>query len=343
MRIKILYIMVLSVLCANLMFAQQFVSDVSKRGTTAAPFLSIGMGARATGMGSAFVGVSDDPSALYWNPAGIAKQEGSSILVDHTRWIADVKYNFIAASYNLGTMGAIGFSLTSSDIGEMNVTTIDEPEGTGETYTAQDISVSLAYAINLTDNFAIGINPKFISQKIWRMTATSFAVDLGVQYITPFDGIVLAASMSNFGSKMKMDGNSSLVLYDPDDNTSGNNGNIPAYLETEEWELPLLFRVGLAYQPIKSEMHKLTLALDASHPSDDYESINVGGEYTYNEFISLRAGYKSLFLDNSEESFTLGFGIQQRLVGNILLKVDYAYGDFGRLKEVQKFSLGVNF
>ena len=175
------------------------------------------------------------------------------------------------------------------------------------------------------------------------MSATSFAVDLGVQYITPFDGLVLAASMSNFGSKMKMEGNSSLVLYDPDNTTTGNNGNIPAYLETEEWELPLLFRVGLAYQPINTETHCLTLALDAAHPSDDYESINAGFEYTFDKFLSLRAGYKSLFLKDSEESFTFGFGVQQRLVGNILLKVDYAYADFGRLKEIQKFSLGIAF
>ncbi len=323
--------------------AQNFVSDVSKRGTSAASFLSIGQGARAAGMGGAYVGVSNDPSSLYWNPAGIAKQEGAAIVVDHTQWIADVKYNFIAATYNLGTMGTLGLSLTSSDIGEMNVTTIEEPEGTGETYSAQDFAVSLAYAINLTDNFSIGFNPKFVHQKIWRMSATSFAVDLGVQYITPFDGIILAASMSNFGSKMRMEGNSSLVLYDPDNSTVGNNGNIPAYLETEEWELPLLFRVGIAYQPIKNETHSLILALDASHPSDNYESLNAGFEYTFDEFLSLRAGYKSLFLKDSEESFTFGFGVQQRLVGNILLKVDYAYGDFGRLKEIQKFSLGIAF
>ena len=128
--------------------AQSFVSDVSKRGTSAAAFLSIGQGARAAGMGSAFVGVSNDPSSLYWNPAGIAKQEGAAVVVDHTQWIADVKYNFIAATYNLGNMGTLGLSLTSSDIGEMSVTTIDEPEGTGETYSAQDFAVSLAYAIN---------------------------------------------------------------------------------------------------------------------------------------------------------------------------------------------------
>ncbi len=74
---------------------------------------------------------------------------------------------------------------------------------------------------------------------------------MGVQYVTPFDGMVLAMSISNFGTKMKMEGNSALIIYDPNPNSTGNNGSIPAYLQTDSWDLPLNFRVGLAYQPLK--------------------------------------------------------------------------------------------
>ena len=84
-------------------------------------------------------------------------------------------------------------------------------------------------------------------------------------------------------------------------------------------------------------------AVDASHPNDNYESINLGGEYVFNDRFSVRGGYKSLFLDESEETFTLGAGLRQLLVGNVSIRVDYMYGDFGRLKEIQKFSIGVNF
>ncbi len=324
-------------------FGQGFVSDVSKKGTTAAPFLSISQSARATGMGSAFVGVADDPSAVYWNPAGLAKLQGVGVLFDHTMWIADVSYNFLAAHYSLGDMGTLGLSFTTSDIGEMNVTTEDEPSGTGEVFSANDAAVSVAYAVQLTDNFSIGFNPKFVYQSIWKMSAMAFAVDLGVQYRTPFDGMILAMSISNFGSKMKLDGNSSLVLHDLDPTSTGNNGKIPAYLETEEWALPLNFRVGVAYDPINTENHKLIVALDAAHPNDNYESINVGAEYTYNDFISIRGGYKSLFLQNSEETFALGFGLKQLLIGNVAIKLDYAYQDFGRLSNVQKFSVAIFF
>jgi long-subunit fatty acid transport protein len=324
-------------------FAQGFISDVSKKGTTAAPFLTIGQSARAIGMGSAFVGAVNDVSSIYWNPAGLTKAEGINVMFDHTMWIADIKYNYLAASYNLGDLGVIGFSFTGSDIGEMNVTTIAKPEGTGETFSATQAAFSIAYAIQLTDNFSIGFNPKFIYESIWRMDANAFAMDLGVQYITPFDGAILAMSIANFGTSMKLLGNSNLVLHDLDPENSGNNGDIPAYLETNSWALPLTFRVGVAYSPIKSEMHKLMLAVDAMHPSDNNESVNIGTEYAYNDFLFFRAGYKSLFLNNSEESFSLGFGIKQLLVGNVSFKIDYAYQDFGRFSDIQKFSLTISF
>jgi hypothetical protein len=262
MKIRILRISLLVVLYTFASYSQGFVSDVSKRGTSAATFLSIGQSARAIGMGSAFVSVQGDPSGMYWNPAGIAYIDGVSLLFDHTNWIADVGYNFFAGTYSIEGLGTIGLSVIVSDIGEMDVTTINQPEGTGQTFSATDFAVTLAYAVKLTENFAIGFNPKFIYQSIWNMNASSFAIDLGVQYRTPFDGMILAMSISNFGTKMRLDGNTTLVLFDSDPQSSGNNDKIPAYLETNDWALPLIFRVGLAYDPIKSENHKLTLALD---------------------------------------------------------------------------------
>lgn len=323
--------------------SQGFISQVSKRGTTAAQFLSIGQGARATGMGSAFVAVSDDAYAMFWNPAGIAKVENAAFAVDHTQWIADINYNFMALAYNLGNFGVIGMSFTVSDVDEMNVTTVENPEGTGEKFGVTDAAFSIAWGMQLTDKFAIGFNPKFIYQSIWKMSATAIALDMGVQYVTPFDGIVLAMSISNFGTKMKMEGNSALIVYDPDPNSTGNNNSIPAYLQTDSWDLPLNFRVGVAYKPLNMDNHKVLLSADALHLSDNYEYVNLGVEYSFNNFIFLRGGYKSLFLDDSEETFAVGFGVKQLLLGNVSVVLDYAFQDFGRLTNIQKFGVGINF
>jgi len=323
--------------------AQDQNREVSKRGTTAAPFLSIAQGARALGMGGAFVAVANDPSAMYWNPAGITDIEGIGFIVDHTTWIADINYEFIGATVALGNYGALGVNITASNIGEMKVTTVDQQEGTGEIFGVTDMAVGLSYGLKLTDAFAIGFNPKFVYQRIWKMSANAFALDMGIKYRTPFEGVTLGMSISNFGTKMQMEGNNAIVSYDPDPEGSGNNGRIPANLSTDEWELPLNFRVGIGYNIPLGGLGKMVLALDAMHPSDNYESVNIGGEYVFDDFIYLRGGMKSLFQKDSEETYTFGFGIKQFLIGNLQFSVDYAWQEFNRLKNAQKFSFGINF
>lgn len=343
MKSKTTKIVIVLFLLTAMMSAQEFVSNVSKRGTTAAPFLSIAQGARALGMGTAFVAVADDQSAMYWNPAGIADLSGTRIVFDYTQWIAEIKYNYVGATINLGDIGVVGLNLTSSSIPEMRVTTVDKPEGTGEMFGVSDAAVGVTYALKLTDKFSIGFNPKFVYQKIWKMSASAIAIDMGVKYQTPFDGITLGMSITNFGSKMRLMGNNTLVLYDPDAFTTGNNAHIPADARTDEWTLPLNFKVGIAYNVFSIDGNRLVIAMDASHPSDNYESIDLGGEYVFNDYIFLRGGYKSLFLENAEERFTLGFGIQQALIGNTQLTFDYAYQDYQRLNNAQKFSVGIIF
>lgn len=342
MKSKIAIFALALCLCSGNIHAQSS-SGVSKRGTTAAPFLSIAQGARALGMGGAYVAVANDPSAMYWNPSGIADLQGFHFVVDHTNWIADVSYDYIGATIGLGTLGGLGVNLTASNIADMKVTTVDQQDGTGEVFGVSDLAVGLTYAMKLTDQFAIGFNPKYVYQKIWKMSATAFALDIGVKYQTPFEGITLGMAITNFGSKMRMEGNNALVLYNQDPGNTGINTRIPADLTTDEWDLPLNFRVGIAYAASLGSANKITLAVDAAHPSDNYESVNVGGEYVFEDVLYFRGGMKSMFLKDSEESFTLGVGFKQLLLGNLAFNVDYAYQDLSRLKNVQKFTIGVSF
>ena len=90
-------------------------------------------------------------------------------------------------------------------------------------------------------------------------------------------------------------------------------------------------------------MHHLVVDVDAKHPNDNYESLNVGGEYIFNDIISLRGGYKTIFLTDSQESFAIGAGFKQKIVGNVAIKVDYAYQDFGKLNAIHKISVGIDF
>lgn len=334
---KRLYFLVILVSACSLMFGQ------TKVGSTAAPFLSIGIGPRAVGMGGAFTATANDITALYWNPAGVARMGGSGAYFSHTKWFADINFNYAAAMLSLGDWGTVGGSVTVLDYGETEITTVKEPDGTGAKYGAKDLAMGLHYAMNLTDRFSIGGTVKYVQQSIWNTSASTVAFDLGVLFLSEIYGLRIGATISNFGGDMTMDGKDLYVLYDIDPGIFGNNDQILAKLKTDPYPLPLTFKVGAAMDVINSSDLRLTLGVDALHPSDNSESINVGGEVVYKNLIALRGGYKSLFLDNAEEGLTLGVGLNYDISPNLGLSVDYAYQEFGLLKNTQFFSLGIRF
>ncbi|HWP82579.1 MAG TPA: PorV/PorQ family protein [Bacteroidota bacterium] len=317
--------------------------NLTKTGTTAAKFLSIPVGARALGMGGAFVALADDATGMYWNPAGIARAKQREVVLAHTEWIADIDFNYAGVILPLRDLGTVGVSFTSLNAGEMERTTEDQPDGIGEYFSAGSFAIGISFARNLTNWFSIGGNVKYISETIWNSGATGFAVDLGTLFTTPFPGLTFGAGISNFGGKMQIIGEDLLVQKDISPN-KGNNPNINANLTTERFDLPLNLRIGIAYEAFADDWHTLVVAADASHPNDNAESINTGVEYSFfSRMIFIRAGYKGFGLREHEEEFTLGTGIQYNVSEELGFKFDYAYESFGRLKNIHKLALGVVF
>lgn len=333
-------ILILIFLISGVVFGQ------TKTGTTAAPFLNMSYGPRAISMGGAFVATADDATSMFWNPAGMSRQGSSAALFSKTNWIADIDYNWAGAMINLGDMGTVGLNIIYLDYGDMEITTLSEQDGTGQNFSANDMALSLSYAKNLTDRFSIGGSIKYIEQSIWNSSASSIAVDLGVLFLSDIYGLRIGASISNFGGSMQMEGKDLLVQHDIDPNIFGNNEQILANLKTDEYPLPLIFRVGVAMDVVDTEMYKLTLGADALHPNDNDESVNVGGEFVFDNLVAVRAGYTNIFLDNSEAGLTLGFGLMYDFAPNLGLMLDYAYQDvgvFSENKDIQHFSVGIRF
>lgn len=321
----------------------QFVSNVSKVGTTAAPFLEIEVGPRALGMGSAFVAIANDATAIYWNPAGISHLSKIEATLIHTNWLVGTNFDFVGLVIPMGHLGSIAVNVISFSTDEMEVRTVQNPEGTGEKFSYGDLSAGLSYAKNLTDKFSIGVNAKYISQRIWHMKAKGYALDIGTLFRTRFNGMMIGMSISNFGTSMKLEGKDVFVNYDEAPQFGGSNDRIPALKQTDKFPLPLLFRVGVAMDILKSNRNQLTVAIDAAHPNNNTEYINLGMEYIFRNQVFLRVGYKNLFTLDTEEGFTAGVGTKLKLAGGVALKIDYAYQDFGRLENAQRFSLGFEF
>lgn len=323
---------------------------VSKRGTTAASFLEIGIGARGTAMGNAFVAVVDDVHSLYWNPGGLALMDKSEVSFIKTQWLAGIDFNNVSGAFPMGTLGTVGFALTSISIEEMDVTTVNQPEGTGERFGASDLSATLGWGRKFTDRFSFGANVKYIEERIWHMKASSVAVDLGTTFRTQFRDLKVGMSVSNFGGKMKLEGDDTLIEVDIAEDLEGNNSRINAHLDTDEWSLPLTFRVGLAADVLKIPHGKLTMAVDAAHPNNYSESISVGGEFNLMDMAFIRAG-QTFYLDDqdddgnslSPEGFNVGGGVNFLISRNLRFKLDMAYGDWGILKDTRRFSLSLEF
>lgn len=335
--IKIITTLVLMFLLSSASYAQ----DLAKTGTTAAQFLKIGVGSRAIGMGGAYTATSNDLTSIYWNPAGLAANYNNEAFFSHANWIADVSSDFAAFSSYVPGLGTLGAFVNVLSMDEMLIRTIEQPEGTGEFFNAGAIAIGLSYARNLTDHFSIGFNAKYINEYIWHESATGIAIDIGTMYkIDILNEFRLAASVSNFGTKMKMDGRD---ITEVQQVGTGDGNLINMDIQLEEWDLPLLFRFGMAADVVQTSDMRLTLAVDAIHPNDHTEHINTGIEYSWKEIVYIRGGYSSLFERDTEKGLTLGFGLHYRIMDMANVMIDYAYMDFGRLEEVHYFTVGMKF
>ncbi len=337
---KILFVVILFIY-NQLDFAQ----NVSKTGTTAASFLEIGVGAVANSMGGAFVSVANDATSLYWNVGGLANLNQYEAALVHTNWIADTRFDFAGLIIPLGEGGNLGISFTSLSMDDMPVRTVDQPEGTGENFSVSDISVGVSFARKFTDRFSVGLTAKYIKQSIWHMSASAFAIDAGTTFKTDLlNGMTIGAVISNFGTPMRLDGRDTRYFIRVDPTKQGSNERIPSNIELDSWDLPLFFQIGVSSPIIESQNYRLLISADALVPNNDYQSLNVGTEFSFMEYFSIRGGYNSLFLKDSEGGLSLGAGVNSKmLLSSAIVMFDYAFRDFGKLKNVHTFSIGIKF
>jgi len=361
-----LYIIITIALLLNVGFGK----EIHRYGTTAMNVLEIGVGSAPVAMGEAYVAVAKDLSAIYWNPAGLASLKNSGFQFMLQPWIVDINILFASGAIVVPRIGTFGLSILQTGYGEMDVTNLDYQDGTGEKFTSNDLAFSLSYSRRIVSWFSFGMNAKMIQSYIWHSSANAFAVDLGVLVNTQFfsptgkreDGMTIGMSIANYGTRIQYDG---IDLYQPIDISEyeeGNYGDVPGQFRSQEWELPLLFRVGIAVTPIKTTFSKLTLAVDANHPNNNSESVNIGAEYKL-QFpgygaVYFRGGIKDFIKpeiekdENDDEDvnfeatqfgFTGGIGFEWNFLSNRKLIVDYSYKTIGILGNVHGTTISLLF
>ncbi len=355
MTYKMLKLKGLFYICVFLIINLGYAQTPLRVGTTTANFLEYGYGTLGISMGDACVSVVNDLSSIYWNPAGLAFMEYNEVMFFHQPWFVDITTSLTAVGLVLPSIGTISIGFISADYGETEVTTLEMPEGTGENFSAHDFALSLTYGRMLTDWFAFGVTGKYISSRIWHMEATALALDLGIiintYFLSPSDmrkeGLKIGMSISNYGSRLQYGGMDLLQPIDilPDD--SGNYRDVQGQFKTQGWELPLIFRIGISYNPIVTTNHKITVSADALHPNNNSEYVNLGIQYklTIPNFgvIFLRSGYKALFMKNSEYGLAFGGGIRKSILDNKILGINFGYRQMGLLPDIKSFGIYFSF
>jgi hypothetical protein len=277
-------------------------------GTSTAQFLKLGAGARASGMGDAFVGVVDDASAIYWNPAGLSNLQDGSLSVMHAMWFGDIDYEWASYAHPVGHIGVLGVGVQYLSYGSL--TKLDNTGLEGASFSPSDMAATLSYAKNI-GSFGLGVNLKYISSTIVE-TATAYAADIGVQHKVG-DKLTLGLAVQNMGTKMTF-------ISDAD-------------------SLPLNIKFGGAY----TLLHNWLIAADINSPNDDNMTFAAGTEYVFelgNKMsVAGRLGYTTVNQDTGGiNGITAGLGLTLERY-----TLDYAYVPYGDLGNTERISLLIKF
>lgn len=327
MKIKTSYpILILALVLVGLYFPGKSLQAQDKLAQSGFQFLSVGTDARFSGLGDAYTTAEGYGSAVFYNPAGMARMEKTlEVMLTKTNWIADISHYALSAAWSPanGRYGSFAFSLQNVDYGDVQGTMVS---GNSDGYIDTEImhpsafGIGIGYARYITDRFAVGGHIKYVTSQlgrsaipdegVYRNVAGSMAFDFGTIYQTHFRGFAFGMSVRNFSQEVKF--------------------------EEEGFQLPLTFKLGFRLNALEifnmqTQNQSLLLLVDAAHPRSYHEYINMGAEYSFRDLLQLRFGYATA---QDEYGMSMGFGVSLPVA-----QFDYAYTPFGEFNHVHRFSI----
>jgi hypothetical protein len=255
-------------------------------------------------LGGGFVGLSDDATALFWNPAGMGATNGVSAAAGYMSMFAGISHSYAAVTFPVGESFTAGVSAVSLSSGDIEVTDLFTQKGTGGYYSATDLAIGASISGQLTDQFSFGATGKVVSMGIADVSASGVAFDFGTMYDPGFLGLKLGFAVQNLSAPLQYSG-PDLVQRGRADQVTGQR-EPDVELETNSVSLPLTFRAGIASEFLQDlDDHELIANTEFNTTSNAPEHLAVGLEYTWKRLISARAGYQI----GSPDAFGLSGGI----------------------------------
>ncbi|MFQ5771992.1 MAG: PorV/PorQ family protein [bacterium] len=324
-----------------------YAGNRKKAGVAAGAELLIPVGTRDMAMGGATIATTSGIDAIFWNPAGLARTDYSAVATfSRTTYIADIDINYVAVAGKFGNFGTVGFSIKSLAIGDIPITTEDQPDGTGASLDPTFITVGVHYGKLLIENVAVGFSVRVISENLReaRVSATGFSFSAGVQYQNAggLQGLDLGVAVKHIGPQMGFSGSGLLRDAGVED---ANRGVSLVEIDAGTEDLPSTIEIGVAYTVNAGEFSKIHFATMFQNNNFSDDQARFGVEYEYNDLFFLRAGFNSS-PDAPDDAFifgpTLGAGAHV-LVGGINIFADYAWQQNDFFDNQNTFSIRLGF
>ncbi len=365
-------LMGLAALTSAPLVAQQGQQDNTGYGGTSGEFLLLGAGARGAALGGAFAALTQDVTALYYNPAGLAQMARPSAMVSTYSYVANTRYSWVGIGLPMsGGARAFGVSVGTFGFSDQPVYTLEDPDGTGETYSVAESFIGATYSQNFSDRFSAGFTAKMISDHLGSTSATGFALDFGTNFHAMVGERPIRAAfvIDNLGSNLRHDGaalESGVTRAPPLGTVDIPQELQPARLRTSSWGLPVQFRVGVALDVLNQGANRVSVLGEFTQPVNtkpgggaglEWAMANVGnsgfslaarGSYTLQPDNKLDPGTGAGFATSistsslSSDGVALGGGLAYGR-GNWHVGFDYAYRNLGALGGTNFLSFSVSW
>ena len=346
-------------------------------GTGSGEFLLLGAGARGMALGPRRPRSHAMSTRCTTTPANLPLMEGRQVGLTVMPYFADTRYMWLGVGLPVfGGDYAIGFSFANFGFSSSPQYTAEDPDGeAGLTYGVSESVFGLSFAHAFIDRFTGGLTLKFVNDRLGQTSAFGFVVDVGTNYHAELGGKPIALSfviqnLDVFGQGLKQSGPGLSIDADPnttDPSTPGNVNVDPARgeIQASEFPIPVIYRVGIAYDIMSAAERRLTLMTDFNEPYNTKPGFSFGGEFAWtpanmalsaalrgsyqyqgdNDFTERRGEEFTPQVDNissSMDGVSFGGGLGYKL-NNYVLRLDYAYRHFGVLGSSNAFTFALSW
>lgn len=288
---------ILTLLSAGLLGITSYAGNPDRAGQASATQLIVNGWARSSGMGWASQSSIRGIEAMYMNIGGMAFTPKTDVIFSRTNWLqgSGISINNLGFSHNLGNENAIGLAITSMDLGEIPITTVEQPDGGLGTFSPRFTNIGLGYSKKFTERITGGVLLRVFSENASNTKMQGVAFDAGIQYKTSFktaDDTHFGVSIKNIGPDVKYSGDGiSIKVLNPD-----NDQEVTMNQRAAKYNIPALINIGGAYDIVldktkDTKFNTLSVAANFTYNAFSQNQLTLGLEYNYKKMFMLRGGY----------------------------------------------------